>query len=95
MECLGEGRGISLPAGGVAASRLCTLAVGGYARVRKQFKVPIAEMEGVQEKLSNIGMITYQVCSFCRLSACAVCARDRRRDGHGDLSTCHRPEVRR
>lgn len=61
MECLGEGRGISLPAGGVAASRLCTLAVGGYARVRKQFKVPIAEMEGVQEKLSNIGMITFQV----------------------------------
>jgi acyl-CoA dehydrogenase len=37
------------------------MAVGGYARVRKQFKVPIAEMEGVQEKLSNIGMITYQV----------------------------------
>ena len=55
------GRGISLPAGGVAGSRLCTMAVGGYARVRKQFKVPIAEMEGVQEKLSNIGMITYQV----------------------------------
>ena len=61
MECLGEGRGISLPAGAVAAARLCTMAVGGYARVRKQFKVPIAEMEGVQEKLSNIGMYTYQV----------------------------------
>ena len=61
MECLGEGRGISLPAGAVAAARLCTLAVGGYARVRKQFKVPIADMEGVQEKLANIGMITYQV----------------------------------
>jgi alkylation response protein AidB-like acyl-CoA dehydrogenase len=70
MECLGEGRGISLPAGGVAASRLCTLAVGGYARVRKQFKVPIAEMEGVQEKLSNIGMITYQVCLWLWLRVC-------------------------
>jgi alkylation response protein AidB-like acyl-CoA dehydrogenase len=60
MECLGEGRGISLPAMSVATARLCTLAVGGYARVRKQFKVPIAEMEGVQEKLANIGMMTYQ-----------------------------------
>ena len=60
MECLGEGRGISLPAMSVATARLCTLAVGGYARVRKQFKVPIAEMEGVQEKLANIGMMAYQ-----------------------------------
>ena len=25
--------------------------VGAYARIRKQFKVPIAEMEGVQESL--------------------------------------------
>ena len=60
MECLGEGRGISLPAMSVATARLCCLAVGGYARVRKQFKVPIAEMEGVQEKLANIAMMTYQ-----------------------------------
>ena len=55
MECLGEGRGISLPAMGIASSRLGVLAVGGYARVRKQFKVPIAAMEGVQEKLAVIG----------------------------------------
>jgi acyl-CoA dehydrogenase len=55
MECLGEGRGISLPALSVASSKLATLAVGGYARVRKQFKVPIAAMEGVQEKLAVIG----------------------------------------
>jgi acyl-CoA dehydrogenase len=60
MECLGEGRGISLPAMSVASAKLSTLAVGGYARVRKQFKVPIAEMEGVQEKLANIAMMTYQ-----------------------------------
>eukprot|EP00961_Rhodomonas_salina_P277102 3744811-Rhodomonas_salina.3 len=61
MECLGEGRGISLPALSLANSKLSTLAVGGYARVRKQFKVPIASMEGVQEKLANIGRNTYQV----------------------------------
>jgi len=61
MECLGEGRGISLPALSLSNSKLSTLAVGGYARVRKQFKVPIASMEGVQEKLANIGRNTYQI----------------------------------
>uniref|UniRef100_A0A7S0Z135 Acyl-CoA dehydrogenase/oxidase C-terminal domain-containing protein n=1 Tax=Hemiselmis tepida TaxID=464990 RepID=A0A7S0Z135_9CRYP len=59
MECLGEGRGISLPAGAIAASKMCVLAVGGYARIRKQFKVPIAQMQGVQEKLSVIGTNTF------------------------------------
>jgi acyl-CoA dehydrogenase len=33
--------------------------VGGYARIRKQFKVPIAEMEGVQEALGRIGGNAY------------------------------------
>jgi len=59
MECLGEGRGISLPAGAIAASKMATLAVGGYARIRKQFKVPIASMQGVQEKLAVIGSNTF------------------------------------
>uniref|UniRef100_A0A7S0ESF2 Acyl-coenzyme A dehydrogenase n=1 Tax=Hanusia phi TaxID=3032 RepID=A0A7S0ESF2_9CRYP len=60
VECLGEGRGISLPAMAVSSGRLSCLAVGGYARVRKQFKVPIANMEGVQEKLAVIVRNTYQ-----------------------------------
>lgn len=63
MECLGEGRGISLPAGGIAGSKLATAAVGGYARVRKQFKVPIASMQGVQEKLAVIGGNTFTMLS--------------------------------
>mmetsp|Transcript_45007 Transcript_45007/g.141681 ORF Transcript_45007/g.141681 Transcript_45007/m.141681 type:complete len:759 (+) Transcript_45007:29-2305(+) len=60
VECLGEGRGISLPAGSIAGMKLSTLAVGGYARIRKQFKVPIADMEGVQEKLAVIARNSYQ-----------------------------------
>lgn len=63
MECLGEGRGISLPAGAIAGSKLSVLAVGGYARVRKQFKVPIASMQGVQEKLAVIGYNTFTMCA--------------------------------
>ncbi len=39
MDCLAEGRGISLPAMSVAASKLTASVVGAYARIRKQFKV--------------------------------------------------------
>jgi len=61
MECLGEGRGISLPAAAGAIAQLSSLSVGGYARVRKQFKVPIAEMEGVQERLARICSNTFTI----------------------------------
>jgi acyl-CoA dehydrogenase len=61
MESLGEGRGISLPAMSVATAKLCTFGVGGYARLRKQFNIPIAEMEGVKEKLAIIAGINYKL----------------------------------
>lgn len=61
MESLGEGRGISLPALSVATAKLCTFGVGGYSRIRNQFKLPIAEMEGVKEKLSVIAIKNYQL----------------------------------
>lgn len=64
MECLAEGRGISLPALSVGAAQMAVNAVGAYARIRKQFKVPIAELEGVQEQLAAIASTTY------RMNAC-------------------------
>ncbi|EGZ30294.1 hypothetical protein PHYSODRAFT_553352 [Phytophthora sojae] len=54
MDCLAEGRSISLPAAAVAGAKLSVNAVGAYARVRKQFKVPIASLEGIQEQLAII-----------------------------------------
>lgn len=39
MDCLAEGRGVSLPAMSTAASKLTVTAVGAYARIRNQFKV--------------------------------------------------------
>lgn len=39
MDCLAEGRGVSLPAMSTAASKLTSASVGAYARIRKQFKV--------------------------------------------------------
>mmetsp|Transcript_26993 Transcript_26993/g.30257 ORF Transcript_26993/g.30257 Transcript_26993/m.30257 type:complete len:818 (+) Transcript_26993:98-2551(+) len=55
VECLAEGRGVSLPAGSVGCGRSIVSAVGAYARVRKQFRVPIAEFGGIQEALSLAG----------------------------------------
>jgi acyl-CoA dehydrogenase len=59
MDCLAEGRSVSLPASAVGAAKSSLNAVGAYARVRKQFRVPIAEMGGVQEALGRIASNTY------------------------------------
>ena len=59
MDCLAEGRAISLPSLSVAAAKGSVNSVGAYARIRKQFKVPIAELEGVQESLARIGANAY------------------------------------
>jgi alkylation response protein AidB-like acyl-CoA dehydrogenase len=61
MDCLAEGRAISLPAGAIAIGKLSCNAVGAYARIRKQFKVPIANLEGVQEHLARIAGNTYAI----------------------------------
>jgi alkylation response protein AidB-like acyl-CoA dehydrogenase len=53
QDCLAEGRSVSLPASAVGASKLAVTAVGAYARIRKQFRVPIAEMGGVQVTILN------------------------------------------
>lgn len=54
MDCLAEGRSVSLPASAVGGAKLAANAVGAYSRIRKQFRVPIAEMGGVQEALGRI-----------------------------------------
>jgi alkylation response protein AidB-like acyl-CoA dehydrogenase len=59
MDCLAEGRSVSLPASAVGGAKLAVNAVGAYARIRKQFRVPIAEMGGVQEALGRIGSEAY------------------------------------
>ena len=52
VECLAEGRGVSLPAMAVGLGKGAAPVVGAYARARKQFKVPIADFGGVQEALA-------------------------------------------
>ena len=59
MESLAAGRSISLPGSNTGMQKLTARAVGGYARVRYQFKTAIGKFEGVEEALTRIGANTY------------------------------------
>ncbi len=72
MECLAAGRGISLPASNTGAAKLVVRATGGYARVRSQFKTPIARFEGIEEPLARMGGNLYMMDATRVLTATAV-----------------------
>jgi acyl-CoA dehydrogenase len=59
MNCLSDGRAISLPALSTAAGKKMSRAVGAYAAVRKQFKLPIGSFEGISEVLARIAGTAY------------------------------------
>ncbi|MBS0321366.1 MAG: acyl-CoA dehydrogenase, partial [Proteobacteria bacterium] len=54
MESLAAGRSISLPSSNTGMAKLAVRTTGGYARVRAQFKLPIARFEGVEEALARM-----------------------------------------
>ncbi len=72
MESLSTGRGISLPSSGAAAGMAAARFTGAYARVRKQFNIPIGKFEGVDEALARIGGLTYLMDSGRRLTCAAL-----------------------
>ena len=51
MECLAAGRGVSLPATANGAAKVSTVASLIYAKHRKQFRIPLYKMQGVNTKL--------------------------------------------
>ena len=66
MECLAAGRGICLPATANATSKVAMVGVLQYAKHRKQFKMPLVKMEGVQDKLVNMLFNTW--CIHCSVN---------------------------
>jgi acyl-CoA dehydrogenase len=72
MESLGVGRSISLPALSTGAGKLACRATGAYARIRRQFRLPIGQMEGVEEALARIAGLTYQMEAARSLTCAAV-----------------------
>lgn len=59
MECLSEGRSISLPASSTAATKSLLRTTTAYACIRKQFGLPIAYMEGIEEPLARLVEAAY------------------------------------
>ncbi|WP_136248976.1 acyl-CoA dehydrogenase [Halomonas borealis] len=59
VECLSVGRCITLPSGATGTARYALGWSGGFARIRRQFNVPVAEMEGVQEPLARMAALGY------------------------------------
>ncbi len=72
MNCLAVGRAISLPALGTGAGKHASRVAGAYARVRKQFRVPVGKFEGVEEALARIAGYTYRMDAARRLTAGAL-----------------------
>jgi acyl-CoA dehydrogenase len=54
MECLAAGRSISLPSSAAAGAKSLLRNSSAYARIRKQFDLPIGKMEGLEEPLARM-----------------------------------------
>ncbi|WP_296243422.1 MULTISPECIES: acyl-CoA dehydrogenase [unclassified Psychrobacter] len=72
MECLGVGRGISLPALSTSASEVSYLTVSAFAKVREQFKISVGKFEGIQDVTSSMASNTYMLEAFRHLVTCGL-----------------------
>ena len=72
MECLASGRGVCLPASANASSKVATYGIFHYIKHRKQFKIPLIKMEGVQEKFVNMLFNTWLIQSSVAFTNCLL-----------------------
>ena len=89
MECLSAGRSISLPSSSAAGAKAMLRFTTAYGRIRKQFGLPVAQMEGLEEPLARMVETAYVERGRAR--------RDRgdgraRREAGGDLRADEVPD---
>ena len=72
VESLAEGRGISLPSLATGAAKSAARYSGAYARIRRQFNLPIGKFEGIQEALARIAGYTYQADAARKLTLSGI-----------------------
>ena len=68
MECLAVGRGVSLPATANGSSKFITQAMKYYLNARKQFNMPIGNMEAVREKFVDMYINTWIIHTSVKLT---------------------------
>jgi len=59
MECLSAGRSISLPSSSAAGAKTMLRVTTAYARIRRQFGIPVGKMEGIEEQIAKIAEHAY------------------------------------
>ncbi|MEO0574521.1 MAG: acyl-CoA dehydrogenase, partial [Pseudomonadota bacterium] len=72
VELLSVGRAITLPSSGAGGGQAATFATGAYARIRKQFHLPIGRFEGVGEAISRMAGNTYIMNAAVDVTAGAI-----------------------
>jgi len=72
VECLSVGRAITLPSNSAGGAKVIALATGAYCRIRRQFKLPIGKMEGIEEPLARIGGNAYLMDAVTSMSTGAI-----------------------
>lgn len=72
VECLSVGRGITLPSNSTGGIKSAALATGAYARIRRQFKQPIGQMEGIEEPLARLAGNAYVMDAASNLTVSGI-----------------------
>ncbi|NKF52576.1 acyl-CoA dehydrogenase [Shewanella sp. WXL01] len=72
VECLSVGRGITLPSNSAGGVKTAALATGAYSRIRRQFKLPIGKLEGIEEPMARIGGNAYLMDAVTSLTTTGI-----------------------
>lgn len=72
VECLSVGRGITLPSNATGGLKSVAMATGAYAHIRRQFKISIGKMEGIEEPLARIAGNAYLMDAAASLVTYAI-----------------------
>jgi len=67
IECLGAGRGVSLPSLATASGEMGYRMTGAFSRIRRQFGTAVGHFEGVQEASAEVAGLAYTLEAYRHL----------------------------
>jgi acyl-CoA dehydrogenase len=72
VEQLSVGRCISLPSSGTGGGKAAVFATGAYARIRRQFNMPVGKFEGIESVIARMVGLTYTMDAARSVTAGAI-----------------------
>ena len=72
VEQLSVGRCISLPSSGTGGGKAAVFATGAYARIRRQFNMPVGRLEGIESVIARMVGLTYTMDAARSVTAGAI-----------------------